>query len=256
MCLQHRTAVMAAAAAGVCDRGRSASSALPRSLDALLQRRLAHGRALRPARHHARGIRRRLGAVAERLLLGDRRIASVGRRTGRAELDEHAQGVQTSEIDVTLKRLRPPRATRSFATSARRLAILPVARQYRPADLPPHRPSVLGRAGADRHEGLRRLISTPPTAAGRTPARRARRASGGLADLQVERRPRIPTIEIRPTKNGPALYGDDAAAVAEAVTALAGGRTLSQYRGRTRRYRPRAAASTSAIAPAPVWPTC
>jgi CzcA family heavy metal efflux pump len=43
-----------------------------------------------------------MGHLAESLLLSVDEVAAVGRRTGRAKLDEHAEGVHSSEIDVDL----------------------------------------------------------------------------------------------------------------------------------------------------------
>ena len=44
-----------------------------------------------------------LGGVVEQTLLGFPEVVSVARRTGRAELDEHAQGVEASELDVSVQ---------------------------------------------------------------------------------------------------------------------------------------------------------
>jgi HME family heavy-metal exporter len=46
----------------------------------------------------------RMGSVAEQLIRQVPEVTQVGRRTGRAELDEHAEGVHSAEIDVDLKR--------------------------------------------------------------------------------------------------------------------------------------------------------
>jgi HME family heavy-metal exporter len=45
-----------------------------------------------------------MGAVAEQLIGKVPGVSQVGRRTGRAELDEHAEGVHSTEIDVDLHR--------------------------------------------------------------------------------------------------------------------------------------------------------
>lgn len=42
-----------------------------------------------------------LGRVVERTILQHPEVVSVARRTGRAELDEHAQGVEAAELDVS-----------------------------------------------------------------------------------------------------------------------------------------------------------
>lgn len=65
-----------------------------------------------------------MGRRVEQILLRHREVASVARRTGRAELDEHAQGVHASELDVSLRETGRSRA--AFLDALRRdLSILP-----------------------------------------------------------------------------------------------------------------------------------
>jgi heavy-metal exporter, HME family len=68
----------------------------------------------------------RIGSIAENALRGVPEAEHVGRRSGRAELDEHAEGVHVSELDIKLK--RSDRSVEAvYADLRSRLASLPAA---------------------------------------------------------------------------------------------------------------------------------
>ncbi len=65
----------------------------------------------------------RIAQLAEALVLEVPEVLSLSRRTGRAELDEHAEGVNSSEIDVRLLEEQRPKAGIWYAA----LRLIPVA---------------------------------------------------------------------------------------------------------------------------------
>ncbi|MBI4563793.1 MAG: efflux RND transporter permease subunit [Planctomycetes bacterium] len=65
-----------------------------------------------------------LGRMAEEILMSHPEVVSVGRRTGRAEQDEHAQGVEAAELDVSLS--MKDRDKEEFLAAIRRdLSLIP-----------------------------------------------------------------------------------------------------------------------------------
>jgi len=175
----------------------------------------------------------RVGLIAEKLILEVPEVRAVGRRTGRAELDEHAEGVHSSEIEVDLTESKRPK-TEIVADIRGRLSILPVAVNVgQPIS---HRLDhmlsgvraqlALKIYGSDLDtlrsvaEGLRADISTIP----------------GLVDLQVEKQVRIPQLEIRIDYDRAALYGIQPAAITEALERLSNGRVVSKLVDGARTY--------------------
>src|SRR5262249_41752458 len=135
----------------------------------------------------------RVGLIAERLILQVPEVRTVGRRTGRAELDEHAEGVHSAEIDVDLKRSN--RSKEEIVKDIRsRLAMLPVAVNVgQPIShrldhmLSGVRAQIALKVYGEDLDTLRNLAEQLQS-----------RMAGikGLVDLQIERQVRIPHVHI------------------------------------------------------------
>lgn len=174
----------------------------------------------------------RLGSIAERLILEVPEVRSVGRRTGRAELDEHAEGVHASEIDVDLVRSGRPRD--AVLTDIRqRLAVLPASLNVgQPIS---HRLDHL-LSGVRAEIALK--IFGPDLDTLRSLAETLRaRMSGitGLTDLQVEKQVPVPQVRIAVDYEKAALYGLTAPAITQALEGMSNGRVVSQISEGVRR---------------------
>lgn len=136
----------------------------------------------------------RVGSVAETLIRQVPEVTQVGRRTGRAELDEHAEGVHSAEIDVDLKRSDRDRET-VMADIRDRLSTLPAQ-------------TTIGQPISHRLDhllsGVRAQIAVKifgddiDTLRGLAEEMRGKMASvPGLVDLTVEKQVLIPQITVR-----------------------------------------------------------
>ncbi|MEO5375155.1 MAG: efflux RND transporter permease subunit [Alphaproteobacteria bacterium] len=176
----------------------------------------------------------RIGTIAETLLLGVPEVLSTGRRTGRAELDEHAEGVHSTEIDVDL---RPSARDRhAILTDLRgQLARIPgiVVNIGQPIShrldhlLSGVRAEIAVKIFGEDLDTLRTLAEEARGRMARVP---------GIADLQVEKQVLIPQIQIRLDRAEARKYGLTLDQLTETLEAALNGKRVSQVRDGSRTF--------------------
>jgi HME family heavy-metal exporter len=166
-----------------------------------------------------------LGRRAEQLLLQIPEVQHVGRRTGRAELDEHAEGVHYSELDLELAGDGRQRA--AIVQEVRhKLSLLPA--QLNIGQPISHRlDHLLSGVRAQLSlklygDDLDRLRSAAEALAKRL------ETIDGLVDVQVETQVRVPQLQVLVDYARARQYGVTPAAVTGALQTLTNGRVLSQ----------------------------
>ena len=179
------------------------------------------------------GESNRVGTLAERLIMQVPEVIKVGRRTGRAELDEHAEGVHSSEIDVDLKRSARSRES-IIQDLRRRLAPVPaVINVGQPIShrldhlLSGVRAQIALKIYGDDLDVLRGLAADMQGRLARIP---------GVVDLQIEKQVLIPQLQVRLDYGKAAAYGVTQAAVLDALETLIGGEQLAQIIDGNRRF--------------------
>ncbi|MDK2123245.1 efflux RND transporter permease subunit [Parachitinimonas caeni] len=176
----------------------------------------------------------RVGALAETLIMTVPEVKSVGRRTGRAELDEHAEGVHSSELDVDLKPSHRGREV-IIADIRSKLAPLPAT-------------TLIGQPISHRLDhllsGVRAQIAVKlygddlDTLRGQAAALRDRLANvPGLTDLQIEKQVLIPQIKVRLDYARAAQYGVAPGALLKTLETLSEGDTVAQIVDGNKRFK-------------------
>ncbi len=170
---------------------------------------------------------------AERLLKGVPEVVYVGRRSGRAEMDEHAEGVHVSELDIGLREsARPLEAV--YADLRQRLANLPAA-------------IALGQPISHRIDhmlsGVRSAIAIKlfgedlDSLRGQAEALRAKLAGiPGVADLEVEKQVLTPQIQVRVDPAAARAYGLAPGQLLAELQQLVDGERITQVVEGNRRF--------------------
>lgn len=166
-----------------------------------------------------------VGLAAEKLALGVPEVASVGRRTGRAEQDEHAEGLHYSELEIALRPGGRPRAAVVADLRARMNALpatlifgQPISHRLDHLLSGVRAPLAVKLYGEDL-DTLRRLADEVV---------RRLQAVPGLADVQAEPQAEAPQLDIRVDPRRAAQYGIAPPRVQEALYQLSVGATLSR----------------------------
>ncbi|MBK7901137.1 MAG: efflux RND transporter permease subunit [Betaproteobacteria bacterium] len=174
-----------------------------------------------------------IGAQAENILLAVPEVTEVGRRTGRAELDEHAEGVHYSEIEVDLKASERDREA-IIADIRQRLAILPaVVNVGQPIShrldhlLSGVRAQIALKIFGDDLDTLRGLAGDLKERLAKIP---------GITDLQIEKQVLIPQYKIHLDYDAAARYGVASGELLQRLEQLLAGERVGQVIEGNRRF--------------------
>ena len=167
-----------------------------------------------------------LGNALERLLLSVPEVASTARRTGRAELDEHVQGVESAEIDVRLEMKDRPKEE-VLQEIRERVSLLPGTNVTvgQPIShridhmLSGTRANVAVKAFGEDLQVLRDLATRIHAEMSQVQ---------GVVDLSTESQSDIPTLRVRVDPERAAQYGLPSGEVAVTLQTARVGRTVGQ----------------------------
>ena len=162
-----------------------------------------------------------LGRGLERILLSIPEVVSTARRTGRAELDEHVQGVEAAELDVMLRMKERPKEE-VLAEIRERVTLLPGMNVTigQPIShridhmLSGTRANIAVKVFGDDLTMLRTLARQTES---------VMRAVPGVVDVSMEQQTDIPTVRVRVRAEEAARFGLQAGEVANKIqTAFVG----------------------------------
>ena len=175
----------------------------------------------------------RIGVLAEQIVASVPEVTQVGRRTGRAELDEHAEGVHYTEMDVDLKASERSRSAIIQDIRAR-LRVLPAATNVgQPIShrldhvLSGVRAQIALKVYGDDLDTLRGLAADLRTRLARVP---------GLTDLQIEKQVLIPQIKIHVDYDKVARYGVAPGTLLRSLQHMVEGERVTQIVEGNRRF--------------------
>jgi CzcA family heavy metal efflux pump len=167
-----------------------------------------------------------LGNALERLLLSVPEVSSTARRTGRAELDEHVQGVESAEIDVRLAMKDRSRET-VLEELRQKVSLLPGTNVTigQPIShridhmLSGTRANIAVKIFGDDLQTLRQLAIQVQAEMAQVP---------GVVDLSTEAQADIPTLKVRVDPGAAARQGLETGAVAQTLQTARVGHMVGQ----------------------------
>lgn len=167
----------------------------------------------------------RIGDRVEQILLAHSAVATTDRRQGRAELDEHAQGVNAAEIDVTLREITDKDSL--FAQLRREFSAIPGTNVTIGQPIGHRIDHMLSGTRANIAVKLFGPDLATLRAVG-TDVRDAMQAIPGVVDLQLEQQTDVPQIRIVADRAALARHGMTVGDLTQAIDIAFNGEVVSQ----------------------------